>query len=367
MDCIATVCPCLGIKKSIKLRLKKNLFEKYKNEVVRGFSTQEGRCEMIGFKVCEYIDSKQTTLSQVVDDIVQFSRIYSEDTKGVQLAWLSLHLALGILYHYKTMDRPTVRKILTEMLVHSRGIDLGLFMRDVMHYEDLTIEGNEAVDKSLYVIQFCSGMTVNLNDPSVKDRIIVGPSKVEYRDLLEKGTCSYFDLPTGHPTLTMSANVNIPVTKTLLHTACENLQPHVVKCLLQHGADPSGKPIESLINCLNAHRIITGVVSQTFGDQPMEIIQECLKLCLRAVPTLHVNHTGETIADLEKKGKLVYYLSEKAAAYMPDHMYKSPAPLKHLCRCAIRQQLLKSDHIPKGITQLPRVTPELQSYLQLCC
>ncbi|OWF55887.1 Ankyrin repeat and SOCS box protein 17 [Mizuhopecten yessoensis] len=332
-----------------------------------GFSTQEGRCELVGYKYCDRIDKNEVTLQKAVQDIILFTRKNKSKPEKIQLSWLGLHLALGLCYQYKSMDKVLLRGILTEMLKFSHGIDLGLFMRDLLHYEDPSA-ANDAVAKSMYVIGHCAGFRVTLTKENLGDSVLMGPSRIVYKELLQKNVVHYFDLPTGHPTLSMSANAPPEnfVGQTCMFLACENLKPKVVLVLLQHGASPTGAPLDQLLQTLGGHQLVVGALAGPLKiSAPINIIQECLRFCLRAIPRLNVRFDGETVSDLRKKNQDVYFLKREACGYMPDDCYKDPSMLKHLARFAIRKRLLENDLLPSGIDKLPKLTKELVQYMNL--
>lgn len=352
-------CPCL--------KPEKNTFDELLEKTQGGFSTSEGRCELIGYKYCDRIDKKEITLKKAVRDIIAYSRKYNNKPDQIQLSWLGLHLALGLCYQYQSMDRVQIRSILTEMLKFSHGIDLGLFMRDLLHYEDPTLQ-NEAIAKSMYVVGHCAGFKVTLTRENLGDKIFLGPSRVVYKELLRKNTVHYFDLPTGHPTMSMSANPPPEnfVGQTCMYQACENLKPKVVLVLLQHGATPMGPPLDKLLEILGSHQLVVGALGGPLKiSAPINIIQECLQYCLRAIPRLNVSFDGETVADLRRKDKDIYFLKREACSYMPDNCYKDPSMLKHLARFTIRKILHQNDLLPSGIKKLPKITKELTDYMNL--
>ncbi|KAK3103375.1 hypothetical protein FSP39_018813 [Pinctada imbricata] len=219
-----------------------------------GYNTQEGKCELIGFRYSEKIDHKEITLDKAIKDIVEYTRWYNkQDSRHAQYCWLSLHLALGLCFQYKVSDKEMVRNLLAELLPYSRGIDMGLFMRDLLHYEDIS-QQNAQLEKTYYFLSFCAGFIVNLEKNGLGDEIFKGPARVEYRDLLRAGECAYLDIPIGHPTVLLTETDN-HTGDQCINIACENLKPNVVLVLLQHGKSPFGA-IERLLDTLGAVNVV---------------------------------------------------------------------------------------------------------------
>lgn len=323
----------------------------------------EGQCELIGFQICSKIDKKEITLGKAIDDIMVFAELNEKTPEGIHLSWLTLHLALGICYQYRSTSKELVRNILKALLPFSRGIDMGLFMRDLQYYEDETPDP-AILDKTMYCLHFCGGMKVILNN-GLADKIFVGAARVEYKDLAVADWCYYFDLPLGHPTLEMTRNT-IPdsfVGHCPLLLAVENLKKNLVLTLLKHGASPHGRPLEHLLTVLGSQEIIKEATQSEFSDVPIEIVKTCLDYCLRAVPNIKVCFDDQMIADLKKKD--VYYVRQATAAFIPSDRYKTPAPLKHLARCFIRGRLLENDELPDGIEKLPNTNEDVKKYLNL--
>lgn len=332
--------------------------------------TLESKCEIIGFKICEKIDKKEITLDQALDDLVAFSRDCATRASEIQMAWLTLHLALGLCFEYKVQNKATIRRFLKELLLYTRGIDMGLFMRDILHYEDLT-PTNEEVAKSFYCLNFTAGYKVDLNEDDLRHKIFTGPSKVVYRHLIRSDLCNYLDLPIGHPTLAMTTKVatTTHVPSTPLGLACESLKPKVVLTLLRFGANPIGKPIEQILSTLCSQRIVEEATGLMIGDTPLEHVKLCLEYCLRAVRMIKVRIEEETMADVikdsEAGGEHVHFIKENAVDFIPDDCYKVPPKLKHLVRCEIRDILFAADRAPAAIYSLPKINSDCQKYLDL--
>ena len=360
------------VDKEEKERIKKNSFAGLNKMVERsgGYGTQEEKCELIGFRYCEKIDKKEITLDQAIKDIVEYTRWHNMKANKVQYCWLSLHLALGMCFQYKITDKEMIRFLLLKLLPYSRGIDMGLFMRDLLHYEDLSCD-NTQIEKSLYCLAFCAGFIVNLEKDGLQEKIFKGPARIVYKDVIRAGSCYYLDIPIGHPTLLMteSTSEDNHIGTQSLNLACENLKPNVVLLLLRFGISPYSA-IQQLLETLGAARIIGRTASHPAAiDAPMEIVEECLKNCLKAVKHITLCFEGETFADSKAKENKqgVYYVNEGAKKYVPEEYFQSPCPLKQSCRCEIRDILLKSGQIPCGVQKLPILSNEMKDYVDLKC
>lgn len=345
-----------------------NSFEKLTNETSGGFGTLEGKCELIGYRYYEIIKKGKMTPNRVFDDIIAFTRSHNMDPKEVQYCWLSLHLGLGLCFYLKVADKKQIRRFLMELLPYSRGVDMGLFMRDFMHYEDLSAS-NETLYKAHYIVRAAAGFEVDFSDNGLGDKLFKGPARVVYKELIKQNRAFYLDIPIGHPTLLMTSNPTSDnhVGTQCLTLACESLKPHVVLLLLQHGASPHGKPLEHVLRNLGSHQIIEEATGRGISENPMELLEKCLTYLLRSIKTLYITVDGQTVADLVDNFPYTYYLPECATKYLPSEYYKAPRKLKQLCRCEIREALLTKDRLPSGITNLPKLSEHLTEYLQLVC
>lgn len=345
-----------------------NSFERLTKQTATGYGTLEGKCEMIGFKFYDMINKEELTLYQALDDIMAYTRSHNMNPKEVQYCWLSLHLGLGLCFQLKVTDSKPIRRFLLELLQYSRGIDMGLFMRDFMYYDNLSVS-NEALDKAYYVIKMAAGFVVDFTNNELGEKLFKGPAKTAYKELIQQRRAYYLDVPIGHPTLLMTSNTSSDnhIGTQCLTLACENLKPEAVLLLLQYGASPHGKPLEHVLRNLGSQQIIEEAMGQGISDNPMVMLEKCLEYLLRAVKNLHINFDGQTVADLKNKSPHIYYMRESAARYLPSDYYKSPRKLKQLCRCEIRDNLLKNDQLPSGFSKLPGLTDHLSQYLQLVC
>ncbi|XP_062582622.1 uncharacterized protein LOC134244356 [Saccostrea cucullata] len=323
---------------------------------------------MIGFKYYDMINKGEMTLDQALDDIMAYTRSHNMNPKEVQYCWLSLHLGLGLCFQLKVNDKKPLRRFLLELLQYSRGIDMGLFMRDFMYYDDLSVS-NETLDKAYHVIQAAAGFVVDFTENKLGDKLFKGPARVVYKELIQGSQAYYLDIPIGHPTLLMTGNTSSDnhIGTQCLTLACENLKPQVVLLLLQYGATPHGKPLEHVLRNLGSQQIIEEATGQGISENPMELLERCLEYILRTIKTLHLNFDGQTVAHLKEKSPHVYFIRESAARYLPSEYYKAPRKLKQLCRCEIRETLLKNDQLPSGITNLPNLSEHLVKYVQLAC
>ena len=359
-----------GNKMGVAISKKKvvNSYEKLSKQTATGYGTLEGKCEMIGFKYYDMINKDQITLDQALSDILAYTRSHNMNPKEVQFCWLSLHLGLGLCFQLHVMDKATIRQLLLELLQYSRGIDMGLFMRDFMYYDNLSVS-NASLDKAYYMVQMASGFALNLTDDKLGDKLFKGPARVAYKEMIQQNQVYYLDVPIGHPTLLMTSNTSSDnhIGTQCLTLACENLKPEVVLLLLQHGASAHGKPLEHVLRNLGSQQIIEEATGQGISDNPMDLLEKCLKYMLRTIKSLHIDSDGQTVADLKTKSSHVYYMRESAARYLPSEYYKSPRNLKQLCRCEIRDNLLSKDQIPSGITKIPNLSEHLVQYLQLLC
>jgi hypothetical protein len=346
----------------------KNSFEEFTNEISEGFGTLEGKCELIGYRYFDLIKKGKMTSNRVFDDIIAFTRSHNNDPKEAQYCWLSLHLGLGLCFYLKIADKNTARRFLIELLQYSRGIDMGLFMRDFMHYENLS-DSNEALHKALYIIKSASGLVVNFTDNKLGDKLFKGPARVVYNELVQQNRAFYLDLPIGHPTLLLTSNGSTDnhIGTQCLTLACENLKPHVVLILLQYGATPHGKPLEHVLRNLGSRQIIEEASGRGISENPVELLGKCLTYLLRSIKKLHITVEGYTVADLEENFPHTYYLPECATYYLPDEYYRAPRKLKQLCRWEIRENLRRKGRLPSGLQDIPNLSEHLTQYLQLVC
>ncbi|CAH2055854.1 unnamed protein product, partial [Iphiclides podalirius] len=141
----------------------------------------------------------------------------------------------------------------------------------------------------------------------------------------------------------------------------------ILMILLRFGAriasdHVSTDPVESILDRLKEYN----------RKYPYELVT-CLKLALRAVPTLNLTVDKAALKHLELPDDYNYQRKialEKYGEILEDHLIPSsrcglrPVELKHLCRCLIRQQLWSNFELPFGIQKLP-IPSTLKKYLDL--
>ncbi|XP_022823812.1 uncharacterized protein LOC111354531 [Spodoptera litura] len=125
----------------------------------------------------------------------------------------------------------------------------------------------------------------------------------------------------------------------------------------------STNPIESILDRLNEYN----------RKYPYELVS-CLKLAMRAVPTITLSVDKEVLKHLELPDDYNYQrklMLEKYGDILSDHLVPAsrcglkPVELKHLSRCKIRQILWSNFELPFGIQKLP-IPISLKRYLDLC-
>lgn len=335
---------------------------------MHGFRTLESRFESIGVTICKKINNKQISLEKALNDIIDFSRDRGLRRNEIRMAWSSLHLALGLCFQYNVKNKETLRRFLREILLYSRGIDLGLFMRDILFYDSLSPTDYDQA-KSFYYLSFVAGFKVNLEEDSLGDKIFVGPAIILYRHLLKTKMCSYIEFPIGDPTLTMSNKSTLisNVSSTPLGLACERLKPSAVLLLVRYGASPIGKPIDHILSVLGSQKIVEEATRLIIGDTPLEHAKKCLEYCLRAVRGIKIRIgeeiVGGVIKDNDKEHK--HFIKDRVVEFLPDDCYKTPPKLKHLARCEIRNIMFTVDSMPYGIKKLQKLNNDCKRYLDL--
>lgn len=343
------------------LRLRSNCFEKVLKETSGRCSSIEAQVEAIGSKLCSHIENGKLTVETVICDSLAVCKFDSHRINEVYRSWLSLHMALGLSYKYNVTNKSLVRKILLELLKYSHGIDVGIFMRDLLHLTDLNATSDTAVwNKNIYFLQICAGFNVDLRKDGIK--ILTGPNQLVFSKFLTAGWCYYIDLPIGQPYLLDSHEVQHMAEPTTLILACENLKPDLVLLLLRHGASPKGRPLEYLLQTVGSVRILRTLLS--FSSSPIELVHQSLIYCLRAVTGLRLHFHGQRINTASICSQERYYVSDDVIHYLPDDCYKTPGSLKHLSRCVVRECLLKSDNLPLGINDLI-IPTSLKDYIDL--
>lgn len=265
-------------------------------------------------------------------------------------------------------NKETLRRFLREILLYSRGIDLGLFMRDILFYESLNPTDYEQA-KSYYYLSFVAGFKVNLEEDSLGDQIFVGPARILYHHLLKTKMFSYIEFPIGDPTLTMSNKETLTsnVSPTPLGLACEGLKPSAVLLLVRYGASPIGKPIDHILSVLSSQKIVEEATGLMIGDTPLEHAKKCLEYCLRAVRGIKIRIGEETVSGVLKDNdkEHIHFIKDRVVEFLPDDCYKTPPKLKHLARCEIRNIMFNFDSMPYGIYKLQKLNNDCKRYLDL--
>lgn len=354
------------------LKLKSNSFEKLK----RSHGSSKNSCQHtlikdIGQLLCSRIDAKKLTVERAIEDILESVDLrHDPQTRfgycGTQnsLIWLELHLALGLCFHYRLKDRDFVRRILLKLLTFSKGVDVGIFLRQLLQWED----GSPALPipaKSLYFLGICAGFRIKLSDSRMVEQIFPGPNKVHYSDLIKKKSCLYLDLPTGKPPSTRcdSPGRDASLQGVPLHVACMNVKPRTLLVLLRFGATPHGRPLHYLLQTLGSINLFSNTRElPIFSAQPVDLLCECLNHCMKAITILQLRYSGQRMRDMEVEEN-VYDVQPSINRYLPDEGVTIPVSLKHACRCTVRDHLLELDKFPGGLHHLD-IPNDLVAYLQ---
>ncbi|KAK3583104.1 hypothetical protein CHS0354_036845 [Potamilus streckersoni] len=329
----------------------------------------EGQCEFIGEKLCAWIDDGTIELKKALQEVIDFADFHS--TRDVYLAWMSLHLALGLSYKYREESKHVVRKILYRLLRFSRGIDIGIFLRDLIEFggNEVQLENHASLTKSMYFLKVCAGFRLNHEQNEIGEKTFNGwINLIPKPNPAENGICYYLDLPINfHPLLigrmeTSTTYAESRVGSSALLTACQSLKPRAVLLLLRYGASPVGNPIRYILHQLGGMRILTTKTSLTVMPNPIRLVQLCLEYCLRVLPHIRllIDEQRFTVPHMDD----VYNVTSDVISYLPEDRYMSPASLKHLCRCKVRQYLLECDSLPDGIYKL-EIANTLKAYLDL--
>ena len=362
-------------------QLRNNVFEHHRKTFSEKINSHQKLLERIGSNLICGVENGEYTLENVIDDIIAFVN-YSpgRDKVHSRFCWLALHLALGICCQFKSITPKTLtRRVLFCLLLHSSGVDYGIFLRDIF---DLADGGSNFAlpEKSAYLLRISSGFRIDLHDEIVVSGIFKGSEKCIWSHLIENGSCYYLDLPIGHPItyISRSRMKACPLTLAML-----NLRPKAVLILLQHGASPLGRPLEYLLRTLSTMHLFPAMENPPNYtiSYSKEILQECLEYCYRVIPTIRVRFRQTTKTEMERKVESalksaaksdmemkfeselggeteseqerndVYYVKKHDEEYLPP-FWSRPASLKHLSRCRIRDCLIHADNLPDGIFQL---------------
>lgn len=346
--------------------LRHNSFETVRRSLQNKVPSPEKQCELIGKTLYVRIENGDITLSKVVEDILQYVKCKHSDDRKRYFCWLVLHLGLGLCCCSRKPDVSNAlpRTLLKQLLFYSRGVDFGIFLRDLFDFSETQ---NGIPEKTEYLLEVCAGFAIEFSDPSLMNNVFDGPHGVVWREMLRGDSCRYLDLPIAYPTLPPDVDVNRShLRASPLLLAIVNMKPKAVLLLLQHGAAAEGHPLEYILRMFSSFRLFPILNASSNGSirlGSIDTLVECFIYCLRSVPRLTLRFQGETI--LEKPGRHVYYVSSEVTDYIPP-FYTRPCSLKHLARCVVREGLLVREQLPRGLRGL--ILPEhLRDYLNLLC
>lgn len=315
------------------------------------FFNSDMRCEYAGNQLVIKVDAKEITVKEAIEDCMAFARKIKDKGKdNHMLAWLCMHLALGLCHKFDLQDKAYIRGIMKEILPYSRGIDLGLFYRDINAFGDdgqyLDRQERELLEKAMFYLALCAGFKVDLKANDL-GRQIYGALKPNFPDKIW-----FIDLPIGNPAYVLGTAP--PSISNPLLTACENLKPHVVLRLLRHGATAHGEPLNFILASLSHVKTLEDATqSKIASDNPIVAPKTCLNYLLRTVTQLKLVFDDQKIGDLQHDSD-VYYVSKNVTQFLDEDCYASPNKLKQLCRVKIRSLLLDNDKIPDAIYKLPK-------------
>lgn len=350
------MCSCIQTKEVGPLTLFEQITEGKK------FFNADMRCEYAGNQLVLRVDSGQTTVQEAVDDCVTFARkVKGKGHDGHMLGWLCMHLALGLCHKFDVQDKKYIRSIMEDILPYSRGIDQGLFYRDINAFGDegqyLDRSEKDLLEKAMYYLKICSGFKVDLKKGDL-GRQIYGALKATYPDEVR-----FIDLPIGNPAYALGTAA--PKISSPLMMACENLKPYLILRLLRYGATAHGEPLNFILASLSHLKTLEAATGNVAVGNPAEVTKLCLNYLLRAVTHLKLVFDEEKIGDMQHESD-VYYVARNVTHYLDKDYYATPNKLKQLCRVKIREILLENDQIPDGIYRLPsRFNTGHKRYLDL--
>ncbi|XP_027729835.1 ankyrin repeat and SOCS box protein 17 [Vombatus ursinus] len=143
----------------------------------------------------------------------------------------------------------------------------------------------------------------------------------------------------------------------LLYVA-QTRQSNILKILLQYGIlERERKPFNIVLTILLYPSRVRIMVDHELVDI-REDAKTCLVLCSRVLSVIPVREI-EAQLSLGRRPIISNWLD-----YIPSTRYKDPCELSHLCRLAIRAQLLSNNMLPSGIFSL-LIPARLQNYLNL--
>ena len=314
------------------------------------FFNNDMRCEYAGNQIVQRVDSGQITTKEAIEDCRAYARkIKGKGSDGHMLAWLCMHVALGLCHKFDMTDRKLIRGIMEEILPYSRGMDLGLFYRDINAFGDegqyLDRSERDLLEKASYYLNIAGGFKVDLTKNNL-GRTIYGATRATFPDKMW-----FLDLPIGNPSYTIGTVP--PKLDSPLLTACENLKPYVVLRLLRHGASAQGEAMDYVLSSLSHVKTLEDATKTDVVANPVEVTRLCLNYMLRSVSHLKLRFDQQKIGDTDHAPD-VYYVSDKVKQFLDEDYYAKPNKLKQLCRVAIRNILLENDKIPEGIVRLPK-------------
>ena len=315
------------------------------------FFNADMRCEYAGTQIVMRVDSGQITVKEAIEDCTTFAKkTRGKGNDGHMLAWLCMHLALGLCHKFDMQDKKYIRGVMQEILTYSRGMDLGLFYRDISAFGDegqyLDRAEKDLLEKASFYINVAGGFKVDL----VKDdlgRKIYGATRATFPDKMW-----FLDLPIGNPAYAIGTAP--PKLDSPLLTACENLKPHVILRLLRHGASAHGEALNYVLASLSHVKTLEDATkSDVVGANPVGATKLCLNYLLRSVTHLKLKFDDQKVGDTSHDSD-VYYVSNNVTQFLDEDYYASPNKLKQMCRVAIRNTLLENDRLPDGIVRLPK-------------
>ena len=315
------------------------------------FFNSDMRCVYAGNQIVMRVDTGQITIKEAIEDCITFARkVKGKGNDGHMLAWLCMHLALGLCHKFDLQDKKYVRGIMEELLPYSRGVDLGLFYRDINAFGDegqyLDRSEKDLLEKATYYLNVAGCFKMDLTKDDL-GRKIYGAMKATFPDKMW-----YLDLPIGNPAYVIGTTP--PKISNPLMTACENMRPHMILRLLRHGASAHGEPLNFIMASLSHIKTLEDATKSNIGSgTPVAITQLCLNYLLRSVTQLKLVFDDQKTGDMEHESD-VYYVSQNVTQFVDEGYYASPNKLKQLCRVAIRNTLLENDRIPDGIYKLPK-------------
>ena len=315
------------------------------------FFNADMRCEFAGNQIVMKVDAGEITVKEAIEDCVTFAmKIKDKGKDQHMLAWLCMHLALGLCHKFDLQDKQFIRNVMAQIIPFSRGLDMGLFYRDLSAFGDdgqyLDRQERELLEKAMYYLKLSAGFKVDLKTNDL-GRKIYGAMKPTFPD-----TMLFIDLPIGNPAYAIGTAP--PSISNPLMTACENMKPWVVLHLLRHGATAHGEPLNFILASLSHVKTLQDATqSKLTSDNPIKVTQVILSYLLRTVTQLKLVFDDQKIGDMQHDSD-VYYVSKNVTNFLDNDCYASPNKLGQLCRVKIRSLLLDNDKIPDTIYKLPR-------------